>query len=296
MACAELSDCRCYYELVGDGEPLVLIPGLATTFRMWDSITAELSQYFSLILFDNRGLGRSIAKRTPTSLSDLASDIVELLDFLQLDRSHVLGASLGGVIAQRLAIDHPSRVDRLVLVSCADTFSPYLRQMSLLLAHALRRFPREMFVRTMELLGTAPGFLDANADMVEQRVKYKCKVRMPARAVGNQLRCLASSEVEPADFRIAAPTLVMAGEFDPIIPSCYARLMAEKIPGSTFHLVRGAGHNPIVDHPELALPTVIEFLRRTESTMNPTGSMECYVPYFGGLAPPTEVAQGGDKH
>jgi len=169
MAVADLSDCRCYYELVGDGEPLILIPGLANTCRMWDPVIPDLAQFFSLILIDNRGIGQSVARKAPRSLADLASDIVELFDHLQIDRAHVLGVSLGGVIAQRLAIDHPSRLDRLVLVSCADAFSPYLRQMSMLLAHTLRRFPKEMFVRTMELLATAPEFLDSHGDVVEQR-------------------------------------------------------------------------------------------------------------------------------
>jgi pimeloyl-ACP methyl ester carboxylesterase len=261
MSYAELSDCRCFYEVIGRGEPLIMIPGLAATSRSWEPAIPELSEHFSLLLFDNRGIGRSVARRKPAHISELVSDIVELLDFLQLDRAHVLGVSLGGVIAQRMAIDHPSRIHRLVLVSCADMFSPYLRQMSLFLAHMLRRFPREKFVRMMELLATAPEFLDANSDLVEQRVKQKCGIKVSARAVGNQLRCLASAEVDPPHYRITAPTLVVAGEYDPIVPGCYARRMAGKIPGSAFHLVPGAGHNPVVDHPDLVLPKIIEFLR-----------------------------------
>ncbi|HET6249993.1 MAG TPA: alpha/beta fold hydrolase [Tepidisphaeraceae bacterium] len=286
MAWAELSDCRCYYEVLGTGEPLILIPGLAATTRMWDPVAGDLGQFFSVILFDNRGMGRSIALRKPTTLADLASDIVELLDHLQLDRVHVLGVSLGGVIAQRVAIDHPSRVDRLVLVSCADTFSPYLRQMSLLLAHTLRRFPREMFVRTMELLATAPEFLDANTDLVEERVKTKSGSHVSARAVGNQLRCLAASEVPAGYFKITAPTLVVAGEFDPIIPSCYSKQMADKIPASEYFLVRGAGHNPLVDHPQAVIPRVVEFLQEShqrEETNVWRGAMERYAPHLGGV-------------
>ena len=113
------------------------------------------------------------------------SDLVELLDRLQLERAHVMGISLGGVIAQRLAVDHPSRVDRLVLVSCADRFTPYLRQVASLLGHSLRRFPKEAFVRTMELLGTSPQYLDENEAIVEQRVAAKCASRVSGRAWRN---------------------------------------------------------------------------------------------------------------
>jgi len=279
MAWADLSDCRCFYEVVGDGEPLIMIPGLAATSRVWDPIVPDLSQFFSLILYDNRGIGKSLAKRKPNTLSDMVSDIVELLDFLQIDRVHVLGASLGGVIAQRLAIDHPSRINRLVLVSCADAFSPYLRQITMLLAHSLRRFPKEMFVRTLELLATAPEFLDANADLVEQRVQNKCRTRVSARAVGNQLRCLARSEVDPKHYRIVAPTLVVAGEYDPIIPGCYARRMSEKIPGSVYVSVPNAGHNPLIDHPQQVLARVIEFLQ-DRGPAEQENSMDCYMPLF----------------
>src|SRR5215213_3009490 len=101
MAWADLSDVRCYYELLGDGPPLVLVPGLGGHCRMWDPIAPELARHFSLILIDNRGIGRSAPKRKPRSLADYSADIAELLDTLQVDRAHVLGLSLGGIIAQR---------------------------------------------------------------------------------------------------------------------------------------------------------------------------------------------------
>ena len=264
MAWADLTDVRCYYETLGEGDPLLLIPGLGTNRRMWDAIAPDLASFFSLILIDNRSVGLSMAKRHPNSTADWAADIVELLDFLQLSRAHVLGVSLGGVIAQRLAIDHPSRVDRLVLVSCADSFTPYLRQMAGLLGHSLRHFPRELFVRTVELLGTSPQFLDAHPLLVEQRVLAKCRSGISGKALARQLRALSRSEIDSRHYHITAPTLVMAGEHDAMIPSCYSRRMAERIPDSRFVVVPGAGHNPLCDSPE-ALPEVIEFLQANAS-------------------------------
>jgi len=263
MAYAELSDVRCYFELLGEGEPLLLIPGLATTCRLWDSIAPELSQHFTCILLDNRGVGRSIAKRPPTSLADYVCDLIELMDHLQLQRAHVLGVSLGGVIAQHLAIDHPSRVDHLVLVSTASFFTPYLRRMASLLAQGLRHFKPENFLRMMELLATAPEFHDAHEQLVEQRVASKCAANISRRAIGTQLRCLACSEKKLEDYRIESPTLVISGEYDPIIPSCYARKMADLIPGSRYELIEGAGHNPLVDDAARVAPMITEFLNDT---------------------------------
>jgi pimeloyl-ACP methyl ester carboxylesterase len=264
MAWAELSDVRCYYETLGEGEPLLLVPGLGGHCRVWDPIAPQLAADFSLILIDNRGIGRSVQRRKPRTLADYSADIAELLDELQLDRAHVLGLSLGGIIAQRFAIDHPSRVDRLVLVSCSDRFSAYLLRITQLLGHSLRRFPRRMFLNMMELLCTAPLYLDANVERIDREADARCKAGVPARAMGAQLAALLRSEVEPDNYKILAPTLVVAGEHDHLIPNCYAKIMADKIPGSRFVLVPGAGHNPMVELPEVVLPMIARFLRTGE--------------------------------
>jgi len=295
MAWAELSDVRCYYELVGEGEPVLLIPGLGTTCRLWDPVAPELAADFSLILADNRNVGRSAGRRRPRTLADFAADLVELLDELQLDRAHVMGISLGGVIAQRLAVDHPDRVDRLVLVSCADRFTPYLRQMTSLLAHSLRRFPREMFVRTIELLGTSPQFLDTHTELVERRVRAKCAAGIGARSLADQLRCLAHSEFRPEDYRITAPTLVIAGEHDVLIPAFYSRRMAGRIPDCRFVLIPGGGHNPLVDYPGRLAPLVAGFLRGREPAGGEGGFDDAY-HWTGKAEDSEELLDTGDSY
>src|SRR5439155_12691154 len=115
-----------------------------------------------------RGISRSTLILAPMTLTDLAFDIVELMGHLSLQRAHVIGLSLGGMIAQQLAVDHPSRVDRLVLVSCTNRFGPYLREVALLLAAALRHFPPRLYRRTVALLGTAPEYFDEHVAEIDQ--------------------------------------------------------------------------------------------------------------------------------
>src|SRR5262245_20422939 len=105
MPYIDLSDVRCYFEQMGDGEPLLLIPGLGRTCRIWDYVAPQLAEHFTLIMPDNRGMGRSQPKRQPRHLQELAVDLIELMDALQLERAHVMGISLGSVIAQRLAVE-----------------------------------------------------------------------------------------------------------------------------------------------------------------------------------------------
>jgi pimeloyl-ACP methyl ester carboxylesterase len=260
MAWAELTDVRAYYEVLGEGEPLLLIPGLGATCRVWDPIVPHLAEHFSLVLVDNRDIGLSKGRRRVRTLADYSTDLVELLDLLRIDRAHVLGLSLGGIIAQRFAVDHAARVERLVLISCTDRFSPYLLRMTALLGHSLRRFPRAVFHQTMETLGTAPLYLDENVEEIDRMTREKVEHPIPAMAMGNQLRALLRSEMTPEDYRIVSPTLVLSGEHDCLIPSCYARMMADKIAGSRFVLLRGAGHNPLMECPDTVAPIITRFL------------------------------------
>jgi 3-oxoadipate enol-lactonase len=264
MPWADLTDVRAYYELLGEGEPLLMIPGLGSTCRLWDPVAPELAQSFSLILPDNRDVGKSRGKRKPRTLSDFTADLVELLDELQVERAHVVGISLGGVIAQTLAVEHPDRVNRLVLMSTAHRFGPYLRDISKLLGRCLYKMPYALFQRTMELLGTAPAYYDSHIDEVEQKIEVVKQDHAPRSAVVTQLRCLAVSEVDERYYRITAPTLVVAGEYDALVPNCYAKRMADEIPGSEFHVLSGCGHNPVTEMPDVTLPLITEFLLRKE--------------------------------
>src|SRR5712671_2517731 len=262
MPWADLADVRSYYELLGEGDCVLMIPGLGATCRSWDPIAPDLAQHFSLILPDNRDVGKSVGKRKPHSLSDFAADLVDLLDRLQVERTHVVGISLGGVIAQQFAIQHPSRVDRLILISTAHRFGPYLRDITGLLGRCLYRMPYARFQRTIELLGTAPAYYDQHIEEIEQKIELVRHDHAPRGAVATQLRCLAVSEVGPADYKIVAPTLVLAGEYDAMVPNCYAKAMADSIPGSEFRILAGCGHNPVTERPEEALPLITEFLKR----------------------------------
>jgi pimeloyl-ACP methyl ester carboxylesterase len=265
MAYAELSDVRCYYELIGDGPPLLLIPGLGCSCRVWDPAVDVLSKRFTVILIDNRGMGCSQAKRPTSTLHDYSADIVELLDHLQLDKVCVLGISLGGIIAQRFTLDHPGRVERLVLISCSDHFSPYLRHMMTMLGQILRRFSWEMFVRTVELLGTSPAYFDAHAPEVEQMIQCKIKAQVSRRDVGRQLLSLSHTPIDVRE-RISVPTLVVAGAHDALIPPMYARQMADRIEGSEFLLIEGAGHNPVNEAPDATMTAIVSFLIGTKES------------------------------
>lgn len=260
MPYAELSDIRCYYELLGSGDPLLLIPGLGGTCSSWDCAANELATGATLIMPELRGVGKSEAKRPARNLRYLVADLVELVDHLGLDKTNVLGLSLGGIVAQEFAIEHASRVNKLVLMSCAHRFGPYLREMAKFLGNALRHFPRESYERMFETLGCAPEYIDAHPEVLDQRVQ-RIKLRGASRrSIAHQLRCLGFNDVGAFGYDIAAPTLVISGANDVIIPPCFAKQMADEIACSTHRIIPQCGHNPLMERPEVAVPLVLNFL------------------------------------
>jgi pimeloyl-ACP methyl ester carboxylesterase len=148
-------------------------------------------------------------------------------------------------------------------MSCADRFGPYLREMAKLLGQALRHFPPELFRKTIELLGSSPMYFDRHEKEIERKIADNCDTGFARAAVVRQLRCLVCHDGSPAasdHYGITAPTLVISGENDTLIPAAYGRRMAGLIPGSEFMLVPECGHNPLVERPEVVVPRIIEFL------------------------------------
>ena len=170
MPFAELSDVRCYYELAGQGEPVVFVPGLGATSQAWAPVAEHFSDDFTTIRLDNREIGQSTGKRPPHTVSDYSADLAELFDHLQIELAHLVGISMGGVIAQRFAVDHPSCVGRLVLISTTYQFGPYLREIAQLIGQSMHRFPQHLFARTMEILGAGPPHLDANPARIDDKI------------------------------------------------------------------------------------------------------------------------------
>ena len=262
----DLTDVRMHYELTGSGEPVVLIPGLGQTARVWDPLTPILAEHFTVIQIDNRGIGQSLQKRPARRLDDYVSDCLELLDALQVDRAHVVGMSFGGVLAQRFAADHPGRVGRLVLISTTGHSSVYLRHMAVLLGGALRRFPLRMFYQTIELLGTSPLYYDAHEAEIAQMLSTRIATRVTRRVLASQLRCLVTTASARNGRTISAPTLVVAGEYDALIPNCYGKQLAAELQDGRFVLMEGCGHNPVSEHAGTVGNEICRFLSGADAS------------------------------
>lgn len=260
MPIADIADAEIYYLVEGHGPPLLLIAGLGSTHQSWESAIPPLTEHFTTVRFDNRGCGETISKRIPRHIRDFSCDTLGLMDELGYRKMDVLGISLGGIIAQQFAIDFPERVNRLVLISTTCGFSPYLRQIMTMLGTLLRRAKRVEYRDSFTTLGHAPEYIDAHPEIHAKMRDLSPPGKINRRGIAAQLRALASSQIDKEDYRIKAPTLLIGGTHDVIIPHKYHREIHELIPGSTLVSIPQAGHGVLEEEPEIVRKAILDFL------------------------------------
>ncbi len=267
MAYLELDDARVYYETRGAGVPLVLIAGLASDSQSWLSVIEGLAARFFVVSVDNRGAGRTIPADSPASLRTMADDCARLICSLGIGPAHILGHSMGGFIAQDLAIRHPGLVRRLVLAGTAPVNSK--RNNALFATWAASKeagLPRDVWFRSLFFWILSEEFFK-NGEAVEFAVRYSVEYPYPqsVTAFRNQVQAIAVFDCLEEVKRITAPSLVLAASEDLLFsPSVCAR-HAREIPSAQFRQIDGAGHSMHMERPEEFLKIVLDFLESDES-------------------------------
>lgn len=241
---------RLHIERSGAGEPLLWITGFAISSEVFAPVIDDYTGRFDCIRYDNRGAGRSQAPWRPTSIPELAGDAVRLLDALGVDSAHVYGLSMGGMVAQEMAIRFPDRVRALVLGGTSHG-GPRAVLPSRRLAAALGGARTPAAVRA-EVIGRAlfsPGFRDARPDLVRVHLRNLAAHRASARGLAAHLAASVYHDTRARLHRIAAPTLVLHGGVDELTPPVNARLLADRIPDATLEVLPGAGHGYLLEAP-----------------------------------------------
>jgi pimeloyl-ACP methyl ester carboxylesterase len=233
---------KLYTEEYGEGEPLLLITGLGYAIWSWQRQIPDWSQQFTCVAVDNRGTGRSPKPPGPYSIEQMADDAAEALGGR---RAHVAGFSMGGYIAQMLALRHPELVDRLVLV-CTGTggpdYVPLPEETSAIWAANANKPPQEL-ARSSMPLSFAPGWTDEHPDEFETLLRDRLEYPTPPGCWSAQFEaCNRFIRQRTPVEEIAAPTLVAHGDTDRIVPYENGVELARRIPGSRFETFSGAGH------------------------------------------------------
>jgi pimeloyl-ACP methyl ester carboxylesterase len=255
---APVADVELYYEARGSGRPLLLVPGIPAIASDWAPLAERLSGSRRTIAYDNRGSGASTVTPAPYTTAGLAADAVGLLDALGIERADVFGMSLGGMIAQELAIGWPDRVDRLVL-GCTHCGLAHAEPPD---REAGRAFAMETddWAERMTALAPfafAPG---VDGDMLERFVDKKAADVQDPEGYRGQIAAALSHDTYDRLPRIDRPTLIVTGDSDRVIPGASSTVLHERIPGSRLEVVRGAGHLFFLERPDESVRLLEDFL------------------------------------
>lgn len=244
---------RLHVQRSGSGEPLLWITGFAISSEIFAPVMDDYAAELDCIRFDNRGAGRSDVPWRPTSIPELAADAVRLLDALELDSAHVYGLSMGGMVAQELALRFPDRVRALVLGGTWHG-GPRAVLPTPRIAAAMTTHGAPAVVRA-RLAGRAlfsERFRAEHPDLVARHLRNLAAHPASARGLALHLAATTCHDTRARLPRITAPTLVMHGGADELTPVGNARLLAELIPDATLEVLPGAGHGYLLEQPREA--------------------------------------------
>jgi len=269
MPFRKVGDIKIYYETHGNGEPLVIISGCGTDSSTWLAQAQDgLSSKYHVITFDNRGTGRSDKPDTPYTMRMMAADVAGLLDSIGIEAAHILGYSMGGVIAQEFALAYPARTLTLIL-SCAypagapDVVLPEPQIMGLMFdPETINRLtPLEWSGKLLACM-CSQEFLDKHPHLVNEIEARISKYPTPLHGIMRQVEAMLTARTYDRLSRIKAPTLVIGGTADRITPSENLRLLASKIPNAELVILENLGHGMFIEGAEQANRAILAFLKR----------------------------------
>ena len=258
---AQTDGAQLHYEIAGKGDPVLLIMGLGMASTAWWRTVPVLAKRLRVITFDNRGAGRSDAPRGPYTLRQLAGDAAAVLDAAGEERAHVYGFSLGGMIAQELALRHPERVNKLVL----GATTPGGRHHELPDKDTLGFLERRTRMPTEEAVWASIPYNYGPTTRVEhaERIGEDIAQRLlfPPSTDGYKAQLGAAWRFDAVDrlAEVNAPAFVLHGSDDRMIPVSNGSRLAEALPDARLQILEGAGHLYPTDAPE-ADSDVLSFL------------------------------------
>jgi pimeloyl-ACP methyl ester carboxylesterase len=271
MTITKAGDIHLETYIEGSGPPLLMIMGFAGSASSWgDPLLEALRPHFTCIRFSNRGTGLSDKPLTQFTIRTMADDAANLLAALKIERPHVFGISMGGLIAQELVLAYPQHVNGLVL-GCTSPGRSHGAQATpdtlARMAPAAGLSPEEI-VRNFFTALCSPGFILRGAAFLDGMVAEAIARPTPMETMGLQMMAITSFDSYDRLPQIKAKTLVIHGDVDMLVPPQNGKTLAEHIPGAELKSVRGAAHMFFWEEPQKSATMVTEFLSRVPAGAN----------------------------
>ena len=253
-----------YYEIRGSGEPVLLIPGLGSDVGTWTTFLPSLEGRYQAILMENRGSARSPKPPGPYSTEMMAEDAAGLLESLNVKRAHVIGKSMGGMVAQLLAAKYPERIQSLVLACTLMRHDSYGGEILSLARIVAEKAGLYETYRLSFLLSYSKEYCMKNRSRLDEAQRLLTKIGSRELLQGYLEQSLACQrhDSSPVLKSVQAPCLVLAAEGDLITTADHARELADEIPGAELLILPFGKHGFWREYPAEVNPIVIDFLRR----------------------------------
>lgn len=244
MPYVETNGIRMYYEEKGEGDPLVLIMGFGAPGTLWDLHVNEYAKHFRCIMLDNRGVGQTDKPPGPYTTAMMADDTIGLMDALGIEKTRVVGISMGGTISQQLALRYPRKVQSMVLISTWARFDKY----AVMVYENLKKLRRVAdpgdFMELLQLWIFATDYVEANLDSLKegQETARNNTDPQPEQGFDGQLDACIHHDTVDQLHTIQQPAFIVVGVADIFTPLAFSELLHEKIPGSEIWRISGTGH------------------------------------------------------
>ena len=263
MSMVKAGDLNMEYHVEGSGPPLLMIMGLGGQASSWGEPLLEgLEKQFTTIRFSNRGTGATDKPSGGFTVTQMAEDAAGLMEAIGIEEGHVFGISMGGMIAQELVLNHPEKVQGLVLgcTTCGSAHSVAVPAQTMAKFGQMMQLPVEERVQRFWEIAVTPEFMEERADFLAHIMEIGMATPTPMETFGQQFGSIQAHDTYDRLPRIKSPTLILHGDRDILIPVGNAEVLRERIPGSRVRIVQGTGHCFFWEEPEEVVEEVVGFL------------------------------------
>lgn len=274
MSTIRVGDIDMHYEIHGSGHPLLLVMGLATDSVAWMFQVPDFQRRYKTIVFDNRGVGRTSKPAGPYSIHQMADDAAGLMDAIGIESAHVVGVSMGGMIAQELALRHPDKVTALVLAcTYPEPDAAAENQRSFIVGRLggsvsadgqlqvdISSLNPMMFLQQMLPTVFSPSFIQSELPKMMQIFAGSLQYGFSLEAILGQVAAVMGHRATDRLHQVRVPTLVITGDADNLVLPTNSDVLAREIPGAKLVKVPGGSHGFNFEMPEIFNRAVLDFL------------------------------------
>lgn len=263
MPQARINGVKLVYDLQGAGNPLVLIHGAQGDRSMFAGIAPALARQFQVLTFDQRGSGQSEKPDMEYTIAMLADDTAVLMDHVGFAAAHIVGVSMGGMIAQEFVLRHPRKVRSLVL-GCTTPGGPKAVRLggdALTNAYSTKPMSAEERGKALAEAAFTKGYIAQHPEIIPAMIEARRQRPIDPAALGHRMKAAYAHDTYDRLPRITSPTLVITGKDDALISWENSRILAEYIPGAKLILLEPAGHCFWMEQPERSRDAIVGFLQ-----------------------------------